>query len=261
MSTFEAFGLCCGYGKKEVIRGVSFKVDGGTVAGVIGANGSGKTTLIKAIASILPHKGECRLDGEVLEKMTVSHLSRVCSYIPQRSGISIDISALDVVVMGLNPHLGIFERPSADMIKRAEEALELVGFTNRASINYMKLSEGQKSLCIMARSLVSTPRLFLMDEPEGALDFSVRHKALSIVKARVRKDGACALVSLHDPSLALGYCDKLLLIGDGVIVDEVFPQTDPVERVEEGLRKIYGDISIVKVAAKDGKERLIMIKE
>ena len=146
MSGFEVSCLSCGYGKREVIKDVSFNVERGRVVGLIGANGSGKTTLIKAIASILPHNGKCFFDGITLEDMSISRLSKICSYIPQRSGISIDISALDIVVMGLNPHLGIFEQPSAEMIERSRAALSLVGLEIEAETNYMKLSEGQKAL-------------------------------------------------------------------------------------------------------------------
>lgn len=261
MTGLEVVGLTSGYGKKEIVKNASFKVESGRVTGLIGANGSGKTTLIKTVANILSHRGESFVDGKRLEDMSALGISRLCSYIPQRSGISIDISALDVVLMGLNPYLGIFERPSEDMIKKAEESLRLVGIESLKDENYMKLSEGQKSLCILARALVSSPRLYLMDEPESALDFSVRHRMLSLIKRRAVDDGSCVLVSLHDPSLALNYCDELLLLKDGEIVDRAFPMSDSVTLLEKKLSVIYGNVSILKCTLESGRERLCLLTE
>ena len=115
-----------------MLNDVSFSLEKGRMMGILWANGSGKTTLIKSICGILPHQGECTLDGAKLEKLTARQLAGKCSYIPQRSGISIDISALDVVLMGFNPHLGLMEHPSAAMKQQAFEALERAGLDGMA---------------------------------------------------------------------------------------------------------------------------------
>ena len=95
--------LCAGYGKESVLKNISFSLVAGQLTGILGANGCGKTTLLKAICGILPHGGSCVLDGIKLEDCSPRELARRCSYIPQRSGITIDISVLDVVLMGFNP--------------------------------------------------------------------------------------------------------------------------------------------------------------
>ena len=125
MDFFTVEDLTAGYGKKEIIDHLSFSVDSGCLAGVLGANGSGKTTLLKAICGFLPHTGSCILEGTTLEKLNPRQLSQRCSYIPQRSGISIDISVLDVVLMGFNPWLGLLERPTASMEQKGRKALAL----------------------------------------------------------------------------------------------------------------------------------------
>jgi len=261
MIGLKAVGIAAGYGKRKVINNASFEVERGSVTALLGANGSGKTTLIKAVCSILPHSGECILDGIRLEDLSPRELSRLCSYIPQKSGISIDISALDVVLMGLNPYLGIFECPSRVSVEKAEEMLESVGLCDLKDANYMHLSEGQKALCIMARAFVSSPRLFVMDEPEASLDFSVRHKALSLIRERVEKNGTGALISLHDPSLALNFCDKILVLHNGTVLNTLFPKKDSLSSMEERLYPIYGRVSIVKCQRKDGGTSLVMLKE
>lgn len=174
MSVFVAEGLRAGYGKDPVIEDISFGLEGGELAGVLGANGCGKTTLLKAVCGILPHGGRCVLDGTVLEACPPRQLAKLCSYIPQRSGISIDISVLDVVLMGFNPHLGLLEHPNKSMREAALRILEEIGLGGMEEKNYLHLSEGQKQLCILARTLVSGGQLLLLDEPESALDFRFR---------------------------------------------------------------------------------------
>ena len=161
MNGFCVNGLSAGYGEKRVLDGLSFSMDGGKIMGIVGANGSGKTTLIKSICGILRHEGECLLDGVKLEALSARQLAQKCSYIPQRSGISIDISALDVALMGFNPQLGLLEHPSKVMKAQALAALGRVGLGGMADVNYLHLSEGQKQLCILARTLVSDSRLLL----------------------------------------------------------------------------------------------------
>ena len=210
MSFFAAEQICAGYGKEHVIEGISFQVEAGCVTGVIGANGSGKTTLLKALCGILPHKGNCKLGDTELERMSPRQIARLCSYIPQRSGISLDISALDVVLMGFNPRLGLLEQPSAAMVQKAVDELARVGLSGKEQINFQHLSEGQKQLCIMARTLVSGSQLLLLDEPESALDFRYRYQMLALLRDFVRDGKRAAIVTLHDPTQALNCCCSLL---------------------------------------------------
>ena len=122
-------------------------------------------------------------------------MARLVGYIPQRSGISIDISVLDVVLMGFNPRLGLLERPGRKMQDLAAQALEQVGLGGREQSNYLCLSEGQKQLCILARTLVSGSRLLLLDEPESALDFRYRHRMFNLLKAWVAQEKRAVVVT------------------------------------------------------------------
>lgn len=261
MTGFCVNGLTAGYGGRRVIDHLSFTLDKEKMMGILGANGSGKTTLIKSICGILRHDGECILEGEKLEELSPRKLAQRCSYIPQRSGISIDIPALDVVLMGFNPKLGLLEYPSGAMKEQAEKALEAVGLGGMAGTNYMHLSEGQKQLCILARTLVSDGRLLLLDEPESALDFRFRYRMLDMIRAWARSGGRFALVVLHDPMLALNYCDELLLLKDGRSNGVIHPGTDSADTMAEMLSGIYGRVSIVNCEDRMGGRHVVMLKE
>ncbi len=261
MSFFAVHHLTAGYGKNPVVRDLSFSLDRGCLLGILGANGSGKTTLLKAVCGILPHTGSCTLEQKVLEELSPRQMARQCSYIPQKSGISIDISALEVVLMGFNPWLGLLERPGAAMKDEACRMLALVGLEGKEESNYLTLSEGQKQLCILARTLCCGTGLLLLDEPESALDFRFRHQMLEILRDWVSWGGRAAVVTLHDPLLALNYCHRLLVLSEGRSLGMLRPKEDSAEQMEALLGQIYGRISLTRLKDRGGRERLVMLKE
>lgn len=261
MTFFQADKLQAGYAKKEIIHTLSFTLERNSLTAVLGANGSGKTTLLKALCGILPHQGTCSVDGICLEQLSPKHLAQICSYIPQRSGISIDISAMDVVLMGFNPKLKMLEYPNSRMKSLAADALTLVGLSEHMNQNYMTLSEGQKQLCILARTLAADSKMLLLDEPESALDFQYRYKMLNIIRNWVNEHDRCALTALHDPMLALNFCDRLILLKNGRLLDTLNPRTDTLERMETSLAQIYGSINLQRCTDRQGTSHLIMIKE
>ena len=176
MTFFSVNHLSAGYGKNNDLSDICFSLDEGKIVGVLGANGCGKRTLFKCICGILPLDGQCVLSGQNIDNLTAKQIAQKCSYIPQRSGLAIDISVFDVVMMGFKPKLRLFEYPDEKMKKAGEDALCMVGLADKKDDNYMTLSEGQKQLCIIARTLVSGAKLLLLDEPESALDFKLDTK-------------------------------------------------------------------------------------
>jgi len=260
MSFVQIRDLAAGYSGKTILNNISFSMESGEIVGILGANGSGKTTLLKAVCGILPHSGQCTVDGVVLEGLPPKKLGRLCGYIPQRSGISIDISVLDVVLMGFNPMLGLLEHPTAEMKDRAAAMLAETGLAGKEKENYLRLSEGQKQLCILARTLVSDGKLLLLDEPESALDFRHRGTAFDLLKRQAEKN-CVVLVTLHDPNLALNRCDRLLLLGEGRISAILSPGRDSEKYMADELSKIYGSVSLHRVKDGRGHDRLVMIGE
>lgn len=259
MSILEVRQLTAGYGGKKVLQGVSFSLMPGKLVGILGENGSGKTTLLKSICGIVPHGGSCLVGGADSRSLSPRALARQVSYIPQQSGISIDLSALDVVLMGFNPRLGLLEYPSQDMKQQARRALREVGLAGREEENYQTLSQGQRQLCMLARTLVSQARLLLLDEPESALDFGGRYRMLTQLRRCL--GGHCgALVTLHDPQLALNCCDRLLLLGGGKLLGEICPKQDSLESMEEKLIGLYGGLTLLRAENRQGLRQLVLLK-
>lgn len=261
MNLLTVTNLSAGYSQKPVVKDVSFSVAPKTIVGILGANGCGKTTLIKSIANLLPHTGSCQLDGAYLEKLSPRQLAALCGYIPQKSGISIDLTLMDVVLMGFNPKLALLQPPTEQMKQAAFEALCSVGLGSRKDYNFQQLSEGQKQLCLLARTFVLDRKLLLLDEPESALDFRLRYEMMELLRAYVEKNSAAALVTLHDPALALNYCDTLLVLSDSGLIGEIYPSSTPIFKMEQLLSSIYGTISLTTLSTRRGKKRLVMLKE
>ena len=261
MSFFSVSNLIAGYGGSPILKGISFEIEAGCLLGVLGANGCGKTTLLKAMCGIMPHKGSCILEQTALEGLTPKKIAGLRSYIPQRSGITIDISAVDVVLMGFNPQLGFLEHPDRTMKQKAIHALFQVGLKGLEYTNYLHLSEGQKQLCILARTLVSEGKLLFLDEPESALDFRLRFQILDILKNWLKKEQRAAVVTLHDPALALNDCNQLLLLSEGNVQAMLFPDSDPLETMERQLSSLYGPVSLQRCNDHRGASHLVMLKE
>lgn len=263
MSLLEVSHLCAGYGGRDILQDVSFAAEAGQLVGVLGANGSGKTTLLKAIGGILPHRGSCTVEGRALEKLSARQLATLCSYVPQRSGITIDLSALDVVLMGYNPRLGLLEHPTRAMRAEAESLLAMVGLPDCAEKNYLHLSEGQKQLCILARTLAADSSLLLLDEPESALDLHHRSHMLALLRQLIADETTprSGIIVLHDPALALDYCDALLLLEEGRLAGCIHPRQDAPEEMERQLSRIYGAVTLLRCRDHGGAEHFVMLKD
>jgi len=241
MSIFSARNIRADYGAREILHDISFDIDTNCVVGLLGANASGKSTLIKSICGILPHKGECFVDSAKLEKQKPREIAKMIGYIPQRSGISNELSVFDTVLMGFNPYLPLLGEPNLDMRKKAEMSLIDVGLEDYKNVCFGSLSEGQKQMCAWARVMMTDCKMLIMDEPESALDFSARYRFMNAVYKWTNADKRCALVALHDPQLALNKCDRLIILNDGRIIDYIDITNDDIEK---SLSMIYGSIRV-----------------
>lgn len=264
-TTPPSVGLCVQdltvrYGAAAVLQGVSFSVPvAGQLIGLLGVNGSGKTTLLKAAAGLLPHTGQCLLNGVPLESLSTRRLAQTVSYIPQQSGISVSLSAREVVLMGFNPRLGVLQSPTAAMRAAADEALRTVGLADKAGQDYLTLSGGEKQLCILARTIAEDAPLLLLDEPDSALDLANRSRMTALLAQLVHTGGKTALVCLHDPALALDSCDILVVLQGGGVAAVLHPRTDPPAVLQAALAAVYGPLELLPVTDCRGRRRLALL--
>lgn len=253
--------LSAGYGKKEILHDISFSLEPHTLTCLIGKNGCGKTTLMKSIVNQIKHAGTCFLNGENLEFLSVRALARQVSYIPQRTGLGISLPVLDVVLMGYNPVLKLLDHPSKKQIELAKKALAAVGLSEVEQQDFQTLSEGQKQLVLLARTMIENTKLLLLDEPDSALDFQNRYMILKELKKMVQESEKSGLLCLHDPVLAMEFCDQLILMKDGNCIQVLHPQKDKMKDMEVSLQEIYQDVSLAEYYDKNGKRHIAMLWE
>ena len=275
-SILSVSNLSVRYGDKEAVKGINFDTYAGELTAIIGNNGCGKTSLIKAIMNLIPHEGRCQLKNASfpgsfsipepssfqghssipesilwLENLSIKKRAALIGYIPQKSGIQISIPVRDVVRMGFNPHLPILGRPNASMRARADAAMKTVGLQGREDDDFLTLSEGQKQLCLLARTLVQDAPLLLLDEPDSALDFSNRHLLMKHIKASV-SDKKSAVICIHNPELALRYCDRILLMKDGELLSTLDVRTASLAEINQKLSMIYDSIYVTECDDSNG---------
>lgn len=237
----------CGYQHREIVHDVSLSVAPGEFCALLGLNGCGKTTLIKAICGFLPtHSGRCFVGGTDCTAMNERQRALQISYIPQRGSPISGKTVMEVVLMGFNARLHLLDSPGKIHRLKAMEALAQLGMEQLADRDYAQLSEGQKQMVILARTLVQDTPVMLMDEPDSALDFVNRNVVLDKIRYVLHLHNRAGLITLHDPNFALSYCDSLLLMQEGRIIQRLSLKDATREDVEDALRKIYGNIRILR---------------
>lgn len=244
---FSLQNISAGYDGRTVVKDVNLEIRGGEFCALLGLNGSGKTTLLKAACGLLPAGGgRCVVDGMDCTRFHERKRARYISYIPQRHSKLQGVSILDAVLMGLNPRLGMLESPSASHRELVRNALATMGLGQVAEEDFSRLSEGQKQLVILSRTLIQDTPVMLMDEPDSALDFLNRHRMLAKIRRIIHGANKAGLVTLHDPNSALAYCDRLILIHNGGIACELPLAGASREDVRKCLSAIYGEIDVLE---------------
>lgn len=236
--------LSVSYGNNNVLQNLSFSVDG--LCAVVGQNGCGKTTLLKAVSQLIDSSGEITFENDDIRTLSLKEKSRLISYIPQKTGVSEDMSVLDVVLSAFNSRLSMFENPSSSQIQKAENALKFVGLENFGKRNYYTLSAGQQQLCIIARTVAEDTKLWLLDEPDSALDIVNRYSTMKLLLGIAKEKGVTGLVTLHDPMLALYCCEKVIVISEGKCAGIIDTKTDSQAEIEKVLSKAFCGVKVVK---------------
>jgi iron complex transport system ATP-binding protein len=163
--------------------------------------------------------------------------------VPQYNDVGFNFSAMDVVLMGRNPHLGDFQMESSKDVDIARSAMELTNTWSLADRPINELSGGEAQRVIIARALAQEPQILLLDEPMSHLDIINQIELMDLVKTLCTKNGLAVLAVIHDLNMANRYCDMLMLLKDG----KVFA-LGPVEEVmtSENVLNVFGVDSIIR---------------
>lgn len=212
MSILAAIDVAAGYGKQEVVRGVSLTAEAGAITCIFGPNGSGKSTLLKAIAGALPlWRGDVLIDGRSLGRPTVHAMVRQgVVMMPQGGGAFARLTVLE------NLRMGGFVMADPRQVEERIEALldEYPSLRRRVGVAAGSLSGGEQMMLAMARALVSEPRFILLDEPSAGLSPALVSEALDRARALAER-GIGILMVEQNIREALPMADRLYILAAG----------------------------------------------
>jgi putative ABC transport system ATP-binding protein len=210
-----------GANRVEALRGVSFEVHQGEFVAVMGPSGSGKSTLMQILGCLdRPSTGTYEFCGAPVEQLDDDALAgirnRKIGFVFQSFNLLPRLSAWGNVALPLL-YAGSSRQERKQM---ALEALARVGLEDRVEHRPNELSGGQQQRVAIARALVNNPVMILADEPTGNLDSRSGAEILSFMRRAVQELGQTVVMVTHDP-VAASYSDRVVLLADGRIVDEI----------------------------------------
>ena len=244
MAILNVDGVDCYYGAVKVLENVRFSVKERDFVGVLGPNGSGKTTLLRSISRALkPHRGVILLNDLDIYTLRSVEVARQMAVVPQETTIGFNFTALDIVLMGRNPHLSRFQAESEKDLAIARSAMERTSTWHLAERPVNELSGGERQRIIIARALAQEPKVLLLDEPTVHLDINNQLEIMDLLRELQSREGLIILAVLHDFNLAARYCDSAILLKDGKIVSA--GSVDAV-LTSENIKNVFQVEAIVK---------------
>ncbi len=187
----NASGLSKKFGNIQALNDVTFNIKQGEVYGLIGPNGAGKTTTLRIISTlILPTNGTATVFGIDVVKQP-EQVRKILSYLPEEAGAYRNLSGLE--------YLQFMAKFSQANTKEAiEQATEISGLGDRLKDKAKTYSKGMKRRLLLARALMTKPRLAILDEPASGLDVLHAYHVRQIIKSYVKQNGVTVLLSSHN---------------------------------------------------------------
>ena len=208
----ECQNLCKSFGKKQILKNVSFEIDEKDILAFIGPNGSGKTTTIKLILGLQNiDSGSVKINGYDVEKDFVKSIEKVGAIV-ENPDTYMYLSGWQNLKLVANLYKGVTDDDLKTIVKT-------VGLENRIHDKVSKYSLGMRQRLGIARALINKPNLLVLDEPTNGLD-PEGIKDLRILLKRLAKEGMGILISSHNLAELESFCNKVLIIDNGVILEK-----------------------------------------
>ncbi len=228
------------FGTIHALDGLSFAIKPGEIFGLIGPNGAGKTTALRIVSTlILPSSGVVKVYGRDAVK-EAAEVRELISYLPEEAGAYKNLSGEEylkfMAKFGSKNH--------EEFEETVQSAEEISGLGDRLRDKVKTYSKGMKRRLLVARALMTKPKLAVLDEPTSGLDVLHSFHVREIIKRYVREYGVTVLLSSHNMLEVEYLCERVALINRGKIVAEGTPEElkakNKVENLEEAFAKVVG---------------------
>lgn len=207
----ECQDLCKSFGKKQILKNVSFELDEGDILAFIGPNGSGKTTTIKLILGLQGiDKGSVNINGYDIKKDFVKAIEKVGAIV-ENPDTYMYLSGWDNLKLTANMYKNISDEAIKDIVK-------LVDLETRIHDKVSKYSLGMRQRLGIARALINKPNILILDEPTNGLDPEGIKDLRNLLK-KLAKEGMGILISSHNLAELESFCNKVLIIDNGTIIE------------------------------------------
>jgi iron complex transport system ATP-binding protein len=202
---------------KRILNGISLDAGKGEFIGLIGPNGAGKTSLLKCINGFYRYRGNVKVNGIDLFKMSSREIARQMAFMHQNTVITFPFPALEVVLMGRYPHLGFLKNEGPEDYNIARKYMSYTGTDVLESQPVTRMSGGEFQRVMFARALAQETPILLLDEPTSNLDIAFEEKMFLKLR-ELCANGRTVITAVHDLKTALRYCTRLVLMKEGSII-------------------------------------------
>lgn len=215
--------LSVGYGRTEVLHGISFTARESNITTIIGNNGCGKSTLLKAISGLLPIAGgEICINGNTTAALKPTERAKLVAYLPQGKNTP-DITAGRMVLHGRFPYLSYPRKYKKIDYELADAAMAKMGVSEFAGRPMAELSGGTRQKVYIAMALAQSAPIVIMDEPTSYLDIGQQMK-LGGIAQELAANGKTIILVLHDLLFALKISDSICVMDDGRLLMQDTPE-------------------------------------
>lgn len=232
------------------LSNINLDLQKGERLGVIGPNGAGKSTLLKLLAGLYPAtQGEVLLCGQPIRYFNLRARARQLALLSQETEQPQAMTVTELMLLGLLPHKKLWQQNSKSDLIKLQQCLAQVGLTGKQQQQLTDLSGGELQRAQLGRVLMQGASVLLLDEPTNHLDIQFQHQLLQLISSLKLS----LVASFHDLNLAASYCDRLLLLSNGVPVAIGTPAqvlTEPL------ISRVFGRPCLVDNNPFDGKPRL-----
>ena len=208
----ECRSLCKNFGKKQILKDVSFEIKEGDILGFIGPNGAGKTTTIKLILGLQSiTSGKVYINGYNVEKEFTKAIEKVGAIV-ENPDMYMYMSGYDNLKLVSNMYKGIGT-------KRIDEVVKLVKLENRINDKVSKYSLGMRQRLGIAQAILHKPNLLILDEPTNGLDPEGIKEMRELLISLAKNEKMAILISSHNLAELDNFCNKVCIIKNGEIIE------------------------------------------
>ena len=210
------------FGTNEVLKDISFHVAEGEVVCIIGPSGSGKSTLLRCLNRLEEAQGgTVKVFGtDVRHTKDIDSFREQIGMVFQMFNLFPNYTVMDNITLA---PVELKKMTKAEAEKRGMELLQMVGLADKRDAYPSQLSGGQKQRIAIARALESNPKIMLFDEPTSALDPEMLGEVLGVMK-QLAQQGMTMVIVTHEMGFAREVADRVIFMGDGVIIEEGKPK-------------------------------------